>query len=170
METESKMLFSDDPSDFVSVKEVVSDAILDIRYYSANNCIGDRVDGYEQEVALLTKEAAAALKKAGEEIRNRGLCFKIYDAYRPQMAVDHFVRWGRDLSDVRMKEYYYPEGHMHRRWYCPVPGTFPIERTIHNQGFQTTRRADRFHLFYPERLGSAPFPGRNGHRGDKSAD
>ncbi len=109
METESKMLFSDDPSDFVSVKEVVSDAILDIRYYSANNFIGDRVDGYEQEVALLTKEAAAALKKAGEEIRNRGLCFKIFDAYRPQMAVDHFVRWGRDLSDVRMKEYYYPD-------------------------------------------------------------
>jgi D-alanyl-D-alanine dipeptidase len=68
METESKMLFSDDPSDFVSVKEVVSDAILDIRYYSANNFIGGRVDGYEQEVALLTKEAAAALKKAGEEI------------------------------------------------------------------------------------------------------
>ena len=88
METESKMLFSDDPSDFVSVKEVVSDAILDIRYYSANNFIGDRVDGYEQEVALLTKEAAAALKKAGEEIRNRGLCFKIYDAYRPQIEFD----------------------------------------------------------------------------------
>ena len=88
METGSKMLFSDDPSDFVSVKEVVSDAILDIRYYSANNFIGDRVDGYEQEVALLTKEAAAALKKAGEEIRNRGLCFKIYDAYRPQIEFD----------------------------------------------------------------------------------
>ena len=106
---DSKKIISDDSSDFVEVADVVPGVILDIRYYSADNFIGERIDGYDEPVALLTKEAALALKNADEEIKKRGLCFKIYDAYRPQMAVDHFVRWAQDLGDVRMKESYYPD-------------------------------------------------------------
>ena len=109
MDDDRNIMLSDDSSGFVSVTDIVPDAILDIRYYSGNNFIGDRIDGYEEPIALLTRKAALALKNAGEEIKKRGLCFRIYDAYRPQMAVDHFVRWAADPDDVRMKELFYPE-------------------------------------------------------------
>lgn len=106
---DNKIIFSADFSDFVSVTDILPEVILDIRYYSSNNFIGEKIDGYEEPVALLTKKAALALKNAGEEIKKQGLCFKIFDAYRPQMAVDHFVRWAEDLDDVKMKEAFYPE-------------------------------------------------------------
>ena len=100
---------SDDASDFVLITDVVPDAIFEIRYYSTYNFIGDRIDGYEEPLAFLTKEAAAALKEVSDELRGMGYRLKIYDAYRPQKAVSHFVRWAKDLDDTRMKEYFYPE-------------------------------------------------------------
>ena len=100
---------SNDASDFVVLSEAVPDAILEIRYYSTYNFIGDRIDGYEAPVALLTREAAAALKAVSDDLIARGYRLKIYDAYRPQMAVTHFMNWALDLDDTRMKEYFYPE-------------------------------------------------------------
>ncbi|MCR4657900.1 MAG: L,D-transpeptidase family protein [Lachnospiraceae bacterium] len=100
---------SDDSSDFVLLSEAVPDVILEIRYYSTYNFTGERVDGYEEPVALLTKEAADALKKASDELVEMGYRFKIYDAYRPQEAVTDFVNWAKDPDDTRMKEYFYPE-------------------------------------------------------------
>lgn len=98
-----------DSSDFVLLTDVVPDAILEIRYYSTYNFVGDRIDGYEQPTALLTKEAAAALKNASDELKAKGYRLKIYDAYRPQKAVTHFMNWAKDIDDTRMKEYFYPE-------------------------------------------------------------
>lgn len=98
-----------DTSDFVLLSDVVPDAILEIRYYSTYNFVGDRIDGYEQPTALLTKEAAAALKNASDELKEKGYRLKIYDAYRPQKAVTHFMNWAKDVDDTRMKEYFYPE-------------------------------------------------------------
>ena len=109
MEESRKTRLSYDSSGFVSVTDIVPVVILDIRYYSTDNFIGERIDGYDEPIALLTKEAALALKNASEEIKKRGLCFRIYDAYRPQTAVDHFVRWAEDLNDIRMKETFYPD-------------------------------------------------------------
>ena len=106
---EEGMLYSDDASGFVLLSEAVPDAILEIRYYSTYNFIGDRIDGYEAPVALLTKEAAAALKEVSDELVAKGYRLKIYDAYRPQMAVSHFMRWALDFEDTRMKQYFYPE-------------------------------------------------------------
>ena len=71
--------------------------------------VGARIDGYEEPVALLTKEAAAALKEVSDDVIAQGYRLKIYDAYRPQKAVDHFVRWAEDTSNVKMKEYFYPD-------------------------------------------------------------
>jgi D-alanyl-D-alanine dipeptidase len=82
--------------------------ILEIRYFSTFNFIGDRVDGYDEPIALLTRQAASALKVASDEFIKLGYRLKIYDAYRPQMAVDHFVRWAKDLDDQRMKNIFYP--------------------------------------------------------------
>ena len=100
---------SSDSSDFVLLSEAVPDAILEIRYYSTYNFVGERIDGYEEPLAYLTKEAATALKGASDDLIKKGYRIKIYDAYRPQKAVDHFVRWAEDLDDTKMKEYFYPE-------------------------------------------------------------
>ncbi len=97
-----------DASGFVSIGEAVPDVILEIRYYSTFNFIGDRIDGYEQPVALLTREAASRLKEVSDDMALRGYRLKIFDAYRPQKAVDHFMRWAEDLSDTRMKAFFYP--------------------------------------------------------------
>ena len=98
-----------DSSDFVFLSEVVPDAILEIRYYSTYNFVGDRIDGYEEPYALLTREAAEALKEVSDDLVAQGYRLKIYDAYRPQMAVTNFVEWAEDIDDIRMKEYFYPE-------------------------------------------------------------
>ena len=103
------MKYSNDTHAFVSVGEEIPDVLLDIRYYSSFNFIGERIDGYEEPIALLTREAARALKEAGSEAMKQGFRLKIFDAYRPQKAVDHFVRWAKNPEDIRMKEYFYPE-------------------------------------------------------------
>ncbi len=106
---EDGITMSDDSSDFVLLSEAVPDAILEIRYYSTYNFVGDRIDGYEEPLAFLTKEAAAALKDVSDDLAARGYRLKIYDAYRPQMAVTRFMNWALDPEDIRMKEYFYPE-------------------------------------------------------------
>jgi D-Ala-D-Ala dipeptidase vanX. Metallo peptidase. MEROPS family M15D len=95
--------------DFVLISEAVPDAILEIRYYSTYNFVGTRIDGYEQPTALLTREAAEALRAVSDEVMAQGYRLKIYDAYRPQCAVDHFVRWAADIPDTLMKPYFYPD-------------------------------------------------------------
>lgn len=94
---------------FVMVTDVVPDAILEIRYFSTYNFIGDRIPGYEEPVAILTAQAADSLKAVSDDLRALGYRLKIFDAYRPQCAVDYFVEWAEDFSDTRMKEYFYPE-------------------------------------------------------------
>ncbi len=105
----SRYNLSDDASGFVLLTDTVPDAIIEIRYYSTYNFIGERIDGYEQPAALVTREAAAALKKVSDDLSGRGYRLKIFDTYRPQKAVDHFMRWALDEGDTRMKEYFYPE-------------------------------------------------------------
>ena len=106
---QDEVKLSGDASDFVLLTDVVPDAILEIRYYSTYNFVGDRIDGYHQPTALLTKEAAQALKAVSDDVIKKGYRLKIYDAYRPQMAVSHFARWAKDFKDTRMKPYFYPE-------------------------------------------------------------
>ena len=99
----------DDPTGFVVLSDVIPDIIQEIRYYSTYNFVGDRIDGYTRPRALMTIEAAQALKKVSDELREQGYRLKVYDSYRPQKAVDHFVRWAKDIDDTRMKQYFYPE-------------------------------------------------------------
>ena len=93
---------------FVYVKSLIPDLIEDLRYFTTNNFMGVRADGYEANHAILSKEAATALSKAADELREKGYVVKIYDAYRPQRAVDHFVRWSK-TDDQRNKKDYYPD-------------------------------------------------------------
>ena len=97
-----------DPSGFVLLADSVPLIIQEIRYYSTYNFIGERIDGYEEPCALLTKEAARALKAAASELYVQGYLLKVFDAYRPACAVKRFVLWGLEDQDIRMKPYFYP--------------------------------------------------------------
>src|SRR5262245_62689427 len=93
---------------FVDVKEFIPSVQLDIRYYTTDNFVGSKIDGYDASKCFLTREAAVALKNVQEELARSGQSLKIFDCYRPQRAVDHFVGWAKDLSDQKMKSKYYP--------------------------------------------------------------
>ncbi len=80
----------------------------DVRYFGSDNFVGAPVDGYLQPKIYITVEAAAGLLQVQRQLRGQGLGLKVFDAYRPQQAVNHFVRWAEDLTDVRMKQKYYP--------------------------------------------------------------
>lgn len=98
-----------DSSGFVVLADFIPSIIQEIRYHSSFNFIGDRIDGYEEPIALISKEAARALKGVSNEMIVQGYRLKVFDAYRPARAVKHFVLWGIEDTDIRMKPYFYPD-------------------------------------------------------------
>ncbi|ULC58945.1 M15 family metallopeptidase [Flaviramulus sp. BrNp1-15] len=101
--------FSQLPNGFVYVKDVIPDLEVELRYNTSNNFLGKRVDGYHANNLILTVQAANALKLVHEALQEQNLCLKVYDGYRPQQAVNHFVTWTRDLNDTINKHAFYPE-------------------------------------------------------------
>lgn len=102
------------PEGFVYIKDVVPSVELELRYTTNNNFMGRPVSGYNAPRGIITKEASKALKKVQTTLAKQGLGLKIFDAYRPQQAVDAFVKWAKDLSDTTMKQRYYPGVHKSR--------------------------------------------------------
>ena len=97
------------PDGMVHVSEVAPEVLQDIRYYGVDNFMGARADGYEAPAAILSREAAEALKRASDAAKARGYFLKIFDAYRPRRAERHFVRWAMDPDDVANRELFYPD-------------------------------------------------------------
>ena len=108
MEPNYKTMVTKDASGFVLLADYVPSIIQEIRYYSTYNFIGERIDGYEEPCALVTKEAARALLSVSGELASQGYRIKVFDAYRPATAVKHFVQWSADDLDLRMKPFFYP--------------------------------------------------------------
>ncbi|ALV49097.1 D-alanyl-D-alanine dipeptidase [Streptomyces althioticus] len=96
------------PRDFVALHSVDPTILHEIRYVTQHNFVGERIDGYRQPLCILTRPAAEALRTAQRRLLPQGYSLKVYDCYRPQRAVDHFVRWGEDLDDQTMKAEFYP--------------------------------------------------------------
>lgn len=94
---------------FVYVKDEIPTIHIELRYHTSENFVGKIIDGYYSDRCILSEEATLALKKVQQELLRNGLSLKIYDAYRPQRAVDHFVVWAKDLDDTIMKSDYYPD-------------------------------------------------------------
>ena len=109
MAVDFKKIVTMDPSAFVVLADYVPAIIQEIRYYSTYNFIGDRIDGYEEPCAILTMEAARALKSVSSEMNVMGYRLKVFDAYRPAAAVKNFVLWGLEDTDIRMKPFFYPD-------------------------------------------------------------
>jgi len=96
------------PGAFVSLDDVDPSIVIEMRYLTPHNFIGRRIPGYRENVCLLTRQAAEALEQVQTAVRAKGYTLKVYDCYRPQRSVDAFVKWGKDLSDQRMKREFYP--------------------------------------------------------------
>lgn len=97
------------PETFVDVKEAIPSVQLEVRYFDSNNFVGKRIDGYKAPKVFLTKQAVEALKKVQAALLKQDLSLKLFDGYRPQKAVDHFVRWAKILDDTLTKQQFYPK-------------------------------------------------------------
>lgn len=96
------------PDDFVYLGDIDASIKTELRYFSNNNFIGKKIDGYNNNCLIVTKRTALALKEVQKILAIKGLSLKIYDGYRPQTAVNHFVKWARNTNDTIMKADYYP--------------------------------------------------------------
>jgi len=96
------------PEEFVALSDVAPTVLQEIRYPTRHNFVGDRVHGYRQPMCIVTRDTAKALSVAQHSFLRKGYSLKVYDCYRPQRAVDHFVDWAKDLDDERMKDEFYP--------------------------------------------------------------
>ncbi|MCO6009783.1 M15 family metallopeptidase [Actinoallomurus purpureus] len=96
------------PKEFVALSDVDPTIIQEMRYYTVHNFVGRRIDGYRQPICILTSTAARALHKVQQRLVRQGYSLKVYDCYRPQRAVNHFVRWAEDPKATAMKAEFYP--------------------------------------------------------------
>ena len=116
--------------DFVVLNDFLPEAIYEIRYFSDYNFVGRRIKGYEEDCALLTHEAAMALREVSDELLSMGYKLKIFDAYRPRTAIEDFIAWSKDLDDIKMKNFFYPnvdKSELFARGYI-------VEKSSHNRG------------------------------------
>ena len=93
---------------FTNVNTALPSIHYDIRYFTDNNFIGNSIDGYKKPICYLTNETVPALQKVQTTLQKQGHSLRIFDCFRPQRSVDHFVRWAKDLDDLKMKKSYYP--------------------------------------------------------------
>ncbi len=105
----STCCFAQLPEGFVYVADHIPTIQMDLRYTGSNNFVGKPIDGYKREVVILSEAATKALKNVQDELNSANLSIMVYDSYRPQQAVNHFIRWARDLNDTIMKARFYPK-------------------------------------------------------------
>ena len=118
------------PPGFVSLHDVDPSILLDVRYFTRHNFVGRRIRGYRAPMCILTRAAAKGLARVQAAVVEQGYTLKVYDCYRPQRAVDDFVRWARRLRDERMKREFYPRVEKSRLF----ADGYIAERSGHSRG------------------------------------
>ena len=93
---------------FVFVDELVPGIRWDAKYATWDNFTGKPVDGYLANRIVGTRALCAALKRAREEAATLGFGLLLWDGFRPQRAVDCFLRWSKQPEDGRTKQRHYP--------------------------------------------------------------
>ncbi|MBC3889884.1 peptidase M15 [Acetobacterium paludosum] len=96
------------PSDFVDISLEIPGIITDVKYFTGENFVGERIDGYESPTILLTEKATIALAGVQNLLIEEGHGLKVFDGYRPKQAVEHFIRWGNQKEDGKTKSIFYP--------------------------------------------------------------
>ena len=97
------------PEGFVYLSDLIPDVEVELRYFGDHNFTGRPVPGYDKRKIILTTEAAKALAEAQQELEKDGYCLNIFDAYRPQTAVNSFIEWAKNPGDTLTKVEFYPE-------------------------------------------------------------
>lgn len=118
------------PANFIYLQEIIPDIVYDLRYFSVENFIGTFIPGYEAGLLIITLEAAMALKCVQHELKYSGLALKVFDAYRPQRAVDFFKKWAHNPNDLRNKSTYYPN--LDKQYIFPLG--YLLELSTHSRG------------------------------------
>jgi D-alanyl-D-alanine dipeptidase len=96
------------PFELVDATRFAPSLGVEMRYAGPDNFVGAPVDGYEAPRCLLSEPAARALGRVDAALRPEGLGLLVYDCYRPQRAVDHFVRWAAQPGDASTRARWYP--------------------------------------------------------------
>lgn len=76
------------PDDFVNVADVIPTIETDVKYFSGDNFIGSRIDGYSAPIIYLTRACVGSLERAQDKLSEKGLGLRLYDGYRPFRAVE----------------------------------------------------------------------------------
>jgi D-alanyl-D-alanine dipeptidase len=122
--------FAQLPEGFVYAKTIIPDLVEELRYCTEKNFVGEAIDGYEKPVIIMTLQTANALKKVQDDLKKDGLGIKVFDAYRPQQAVNQFVRWAKVESDTLMKHEYYPQVDKRKL----IPSGYIASKSRHSSG------------------------------------
>lgn len=117
------------PTDFTDISQLTDEIDVSLRYNTSDNFVGQRIDGYAANKCYLHKRAAQALSLVAHSALQHGYKIRVYDCYRPQRAVDHFMRWAADLSDIKTKSEYYPELEKHQ-----LINEYVAEKSGHSRG------------------------------------
>ncbi|KXI28003.1 peptidase M15 [Paraglaciecola hydrolytica] len=117
------------PDDFTNVATLTSNIEVELRYLGSDNFVGKQIEGYQANKCYMQSNAAIALAKLADDIVQHGYKLKVYDCYRPQRAVSHFMRWAADLSDTRTKDQYYPDLEKHQ-----LINEYIAEKSGHSRG------------------------------------
>jgi len=97
------------PAGFTFIDDAIPGLKVDLRYAGNHNFVGRPVAGYESARPVLSTPAANALARVQADLKPFNLGLLVFDAYRPQRAVDDFVKWAADPADVRTKAEFYPD-------------------------------------------------------------
>lgn len=93
---------------FIALDIIDSSILCDLRYYGTENFTGRQVPGYQASRCFLSKAAAKALLKVQADLKLKNLGLKVFDAYRPQRAVNFFIEWSEQNNFNPMKQRFYP--------------------------------------------------------------
>ncbi|GAA3396631.1 D-Ala-D-Ala dipeptidase VanX [Cryptosporangium minutisporangium] len=94
--------------DFVYVDDLVPGVRWDAKYATWDNFTGKPVEGYLANRIVGTRVLCAALERVQERAADLGFGLLLWDGYRPQRAVDSFLRWSKQPEDGRTKRRHYP--------------------------------------------------------------
>lgn len=115
---------------FVYLDAVLPGILWDAKYATRNNFTGAAVEGYCVNRVVGTCELAAALLGAVSVAAMWGYGLLLWDGYRPQRAVDCFLRWAGALEDGKTKAVHYPNiarGDI-------VPQGYVVPKSAHSRG------------------------------------